>query len=98
MKVTNDPVRMQPAAVERAATTRPAPKTAEVGHAERAAQPAARVDFSARARELHAALDAAKAAPDVREDKVADARQRIESGTYRVDAEAIARRMLDRRA
>lgn len=98
MKITNDPVRIQPAAVERAAATRPAPKAADVKPAERAGQPAARVEFSARARELHAAREAAQAAPDVREDKVADARQRIENGTYRVDAEAIARRMLDRRA
>ena len=98
MKITNDPARIQPAAVERAAATRPAPKAADVKPAERPGQPAARGDFSARAREPQAAHAAAKPAPDVREDKLADARQRIENGTDRVDAEAIARRMLARRA
>jgi flagellar biosynthesis anti-sigma factor FlgM len=58
-------------------------------------QPAARVEFSARGRELSAALEAANAAPDVRADKVEDAKQRIAQGTYTVDAETVARRILD---
>jgi flagellar biosynthesis anti-sigma factor FlgM len=47
---------------------------------------------------MHEALDAANAAPDVRADKVADAKQRIAQGTYTVKAEVVARGILDKRA
>jgi negative regulator of flagellin synthesis FlgM len=63
-----------------------------------AGQPAARAELSARSRELHQALEAANAAPDVRADKVADAKARIAQGTYKVDAEHVAQRILDTRA
>lgn len=62
------------------------------------ADPAVRVDLSGRARELHEALRVAKAAPDVRTEKVAETRQRLADGTYELDAAATARRMIDRRA
>ena len=61
-------------------------------------QPAARVELSSRSREMHEALAAAKASPDVRADKVADAKQRIAQGTYTVNAEVVARGILDKRA
>jgi flagellar biosynthesis anti-sigma factor FlgM len=61
-------------------------------------QPAARVELSSRSREMHQALEAANAAPDVRADKVADAKQRIAQGTYTVNAEVVARGILDKRA
>jgi flagellar biosynthesis anti-sigma factor FlgM len=61
-------------------------------------QPAARVELSSRSREMHQALEAANAAPDVRADKVADAKQRIAQGTYTVKAEVVARGILDKRA
>jgi flagellar biosynthesis anti-sigma factor FlgM len=61
-------------------------------------QPAARVELSARSREMHSALEAANAAPDVRADKVNDARQRIAAGTYTVNADVVARGILDTRA
>jgi flagellar biosynthesis anti-sigma factor FlgM len=63
-----------------------------------AGQPAARVELSSRSREMHQALEAAKAAPDVRADKVADAKARIAQGTYTVNADVIARGILDKRA
>ena len=47
---------------------------------------------------MHQALEAAKAAPDVRADKVADTQQRIAQGTYTVKAEVVAREILDQRA
>jgi flagellar biosynthesis anti-sigma factor FlgM len=47
---------------------------------------------------MHQALEAAKAAPDVRADKVADAKARIAQGTYTVNADVIARVILDKRA
>jgi len=63
-----------------------------------AGQPAARVELSARSREMHQALAAANAAPDVRADKVADAKARIAQGTYTVNAEVVARGILDTKA
>ena len=61
-------------------------------------QPAARVELSSRSREMHQALQAANAAPDVRTDKVNDAKQRIAQGTYSVNAEVVAKGILDTRA
>jgi len=61
-------------------------------------RPAATVEVSSRARELHAALKAVHDAPDVRADVVADVRSRLAEGRYRLDAEATARGILDRRA
>lgn len=43
---------------------------------------------------LRWALDFLKSVPDVREDKVAEIRRRIREGTYRIDALAIAERLL----
>jgi flagellar biosynthesis anti-sigma factor FlgM len=77
-----------------------APAKAEVQRPQDRAvsQPAARVELSSRSRETHQALAAAHAAPDVRADKVNDARQRIAQGTYSVNAEAVAKGILDTRA
>ncbi len=60
--------------------------------------PAATVELSMRAQELHAALRAVRAAGDVRTEIVDDVRRRLADGRYRLDAEAIARSVLDRRA
>ena len=71
----------KPAAPQRAPATEP--------------QPAGdRVSLSPRARELAAARRALEVIPDVRTDKVADLKARIEAGTYRIDSEAIADKML----
>jgi flagellar biosynthesis anti-sigma factor FlgM len=76
-----------------------APAKAEAQRPQQAAnQPAARVELSSRSREMHQALAAANAAPDVRADKVNDARARIAQGTYSVKAEVIARGILDTKA
>jgi flagellar biosynthesis anti-sigma factor FlgM len=93
--VSQSPVRPAAPSTNGAARTdisRPQNGSAPVG------QPAARVEFSTRSREMHQALDAANAAPDVRADKVADAKQRIAQGTYTVNAESVARGILDKRA
>jgi flagellar biosynthesis anti-sigma factor FlgM len=76
----------------RPAAGTPAPEAAVPGHA---GAPAARVELSARSRELHQALAAANAAPDVREGVVADVRARISNGTFRIDPDRIARGILD---
>ncbi len=85
-------------AVPPSGPARPRPEEsipADPGAAGRAGAPAARVELSMRSRELHEALRAANAAPDVREDVVADARTKLTNGTYRVDPERIARGILD---
>lgn len=83
-------------------TARPpgAPPAAGAG-AERpaaGAAPAATVELSIRALELHSALRAVRAAADVRPEVVDDVRRRLADGRYRLDAEATARGILDRRA
>ena len=55
----------------------------------------ARAEISSRAREFAAAKEVASAASDVREDRIAELKRRIESGSYKVDADAIADRMVD---
>jgi len=57
--------------------------------------PAATVNLSSRSRELHSAMAATQAAPDVRADKVADVRRRLDNGTYSVDPTRIARGILN---
>ena len=47
---------------------------------------------------MHRALELANAAPDVRTDKVDAAKQRIAQGTYSVNAEVVAKGILDTRA
>jgi flagellar biosynthesis anti-sigma factor FlgM len=96
MKISDQP-RITPASLERPESARPASPRPETSQST-AAQPAARVEFSARARELQAAMESASAAPDPRPGVVEDARRRISDGTYRVEPEQIARRILDRRA
>ncbi|SRR5581483_4559242 len=52
------------------------------------------LEVSARGRELAKAQEAVDAAPDVRADKVADIKKRIEDGTYNVPADVLARKLL----
>ena len=80
-------------------TSAPARTEAQRPQDDRAvSQPAARVELSTRSREMHQALAAANAAPDVRTDKVNDAKQRIAQGTYTVKADVVARGILDTKA
>jgi negative regulator of flagellin synthesis FlgM len=104
MKI-NDSQSIQPTDVGGAAAVgraRPRPAAPTAGDATPAtktgAAPAAKVELSARSRELHEALKAARSAPDVRADLVKDVRARVTDGTYRVDPELIARRILDTEA
>ena len=55
----------------------------------------AKTEISGKARELAKAKDVASAAPDVREDKIAELKRRIAAGAYQVDADAVADRMVD---
>ena len=51
--------------------------------------------ISARARDLSKAKSAAAGAPDVREEKIAELKRRIAEGRYKVDATAVADKMVD---
>jgi hypothetical protein len=64
----------------------------------RFASPSRPLEFAAGGREALQALSAARAFPDVRADRVADARRRIALGTYTINAEVVAMRILGLRA
>jgi negative regulator of flagellin synthesis FlgM len=53
------------------------------------------VTLSDNARSLAAAREAVKNAPDVRQEKVAEIKQQVDSGTYQVSARVLARKMVD---
>jgi flagellar biosynthesis anti-sigma factor FlgM len=63
------------------------------GHHQQAAK-ADSVSVSDSARSLASAREAVQNAPDVREQKVADIKQRVADGTYSVPARVLARKML----
>jgi negative regulator of flagellin synthesis FlgM len=52
------------------------------------------VSLSPQARELRSAREALTALPDIREEKVAAIRAQIEAGTYKVDSEKTAAKMI----
>jgi negative regulator of flagellin synthesis FlgM len=54
-----------------------------------------RVELSAKARELQAAREAIQEMDDVDHEKVAKIKARIEAGTYKVDADKIAGKMIE---
>lgn len=62
---------------------------------ERAAAGTERVAISERAKELQAAFQAVKQMDDVDHDKVARIKAQIKAGTYKVDAEKIAGKMIE---
>lgn len=105
MKIQNDTTRQANEALLAAkakvsSAEQQAPKQSDVATqaAGGSAGPAATVQLSSRSRELHGALAKANAAPDVREDKVADVRRRLDAGTYVIDPTRIARGILDSQA
>jgi negative regulator of flagellin synthesis FlgM len=57
--------------------------------------PSDSVEISDRSRELARARQAVDAAPDVRTDKVASIKKRIEDGTYSVSPQALASKILE---
>lgn len=56
---------------------------------------ASKVDLSPRAQEMKKIKDAAMAAPDIDEAKVAKYQKMIDEGTYKVSAQDIADKMVD---
>jgi negative regulator of flagellin synthesis FlgM len=61
--------------------------------ARKAGQRPDQASLSAEAQELLQARRAVQESPDVRADRVAALRQQIQDGTYRVDEQALARRL-----
>ena len=55
----------------------------------------AKTEISPKSREFAQAKSVASHTPDVREDRVADLKKRISEGSYRIDEDAIADRMVD---
>lgn len=60
------------------------------------AQSADKIEISQFGRELQIAKQAVKAAPDIREDKVAEMKAKIESGSYNVSAEDFAAKLAEK--
>jgi len=54
-----------------------------------------RIEISDAALRISRLLEAASALPEIREEKIAELRQALESGTYRVDPRALARAILE---
>lgn len=52
------------------------------------------VNISTQGRDIRQAVKIAKSAPDVREDKITAIRARIENGTYEIESEKIAAKMI----
>ena len=72
-------------------TSRPDPQTEKTAPA---AISGDTVNLSREAKEIQEAQKAAKIVPDVREDKVAEIQQRIQTGTYEVNGDKVAFNML----
>jgi negative regulator of flagellin synthesis FlgM len=74
----------------------PAKKTDKPGTAATARDTGgAKSEISARGKEMARAKEVAAAAPDIREEKIAELRRRIAEGKYQTDPEAIAERMIN---
>jgi negative regulator of flagellin synthesis FlgM len=54
-----------------------------------------KVDLSGKAKEIADLVGMAKALPDVRTEKVAEIKERIDAGKYVVDPAKVAQRMID---
>lgn len=65
-----------------------------VAIAEETLAPADSVEFSQRAADLRAAMEALRDAPVIREAKVAELRRQLEQGTLTVDVAALAEKLL----
>lgn len=57
--------------------------------------PSSGIAISSRAQQMQKAKELAMAAPDINQEKIDRFKQMIKDGTYKVDAEAVAERMLN---
>jgi negative regulator of flagellin synthesis FlgM len=70
----------------------PATSTTEAAETERAQDD--KVSLSSMSRDMQTAKDSVAAVPDVRQDKVDEIKQAVESGNYEIDPNKIAEKML----
>ena len=63
--------------------------------AKSSSSPGAKAEISAKSREFSQAKAIATQTPDIREDRVADLKKRISEGTYKINEDEIADRMVD---
>jgi negative regulator of flagellin synthesis FlgM len=89
----NDPSVNSSVAARRAERT--ANEIAPKADAERVRPASDSVEISDRSRELARARQAVDASPEVRADKVADIKKRIEDGTYTVSPQVLARKLME---
>ena len=75
-----------------------AQQAAKTHHQAKHSKSADSVTLSDGAKTLAAAREAVKAAPDVRDHKVSEIKQKVSDGTYSVSAKVLARKMLDSQA
>ena len=98
MKVTQNPSPNTTAlekskAAEKASQPLPPKTEASVSPSSSAAQSS--VSISDQAQLMKAAREMVYAAPDIRAEKVADIKRRVLDGSYKVDSEAIADKLVD---
>jgi len=94
---TNDAARtyVQNAEVARSAAASTGAQQGGKAHRQHQAPQVDTVTLSDSARSLAAARDAVQNAPDVRDGKVAEIKQRISDGTYQVQSRVLAKKLLD---
>lgn len=80
--------------VGQAHSAQPAEKNQKPGEADSGTRSGDRVEFSARSREMQKIYEILQKTPDVRSEKVAEIKRRIEEGQYRVDSEALAEKII----
>lgn len=81
--------------LERSSKSDAARKTGDAAAAIGSSIGAAKAEISTKGKDFAKAREVAAKAPDVREDRVSDLKERIASGKYKVSADAIADRMVD---
>jgi negative regulator of flagellin synthesis FlgM len=60
----------------------------------RTIEDSSKTDISAKAKDFSKAYSVAASTPDVREDKIAEIKKRLAEGTYKVDNDAVADKMI----
>lgn len=79
---------------DRSSATKRTTKSGEGADASAIAK-SSNAEISSKAKEMSKAREVASAAPDTREEKIAELKRRITEGRYQVDAKAVADRMVD---
>jgi negative regulator of flagellin synthesis FlgM len=67
----------------------------EKGDSEKASQQDVIVNFSKTSKEVHLAKEVIASQPDVREEKVAEIKDKIQSRTYKINHGAVASKLVD---